>query len=152
MKESFSELFATIYDRWFNIFNPDFQDPVFQYFFDSGFYIVLGLIFIFVPLALMAMFYRAWKYPYGRWWHWLIWYVFTLLVVFGWTFGYANSFILGSNANEMTLCYNVQECTDFINSLPLEYAKANAFLCLITGFIGSLILKQFSKVQTHLPF
>ena len=152
MPRFLSDWFAAIYDRVFNIFNPDFQTPVFQYFFDSGFYVWLGVIFIFVPLILMAVFYYAWRYPYGRWWHWLIWYVCTILIVFGWTYGYANSYINGSNAQEMIQCYNVQECADYIKKLPLEYAKANAFLGIIVGFIGSLILKQRSKVQTHLPF
>lgn len=152
MKDLFSDWFSTIYDRWFDIFNPDFQDPVFQYFFDSGFYIMIGLIFLFVSLALMAIFYYLWIYPYGKLWHWLIWYVITTLVVFGWTFGYANQFIIASNAQEMITCYNVQECSDYIKGLPMEYAKANAFLSLIVGFIGSMIMKQFSKVQPHLPF
>lgn len=152
MREIFSDWFATIYDRWFNIFNPDFQSPVFQYLLDSGFYIMIGLIFLVVPLALMAIFYILWKYPYGKWWHWLIWYVIVTLVVFGWTFGYANQFINDSNAQEMIICYNVQECADYIKELPMKYAKANIILSLIVGFLGSLILKQFSKVQTHLPF
>ncbi len=154
MKDIFSDWFATIYDRVFNIFNNDFQEPVFQYFFDSGFYIALGVIFTLVPLALMAIFYFWWKYPYGKWWHWLIWCAITTLLVLGGTFGYANHFIIGSDAQEMITCYNVPECSDYIKGLPIEYAKANAFLALIVGFIGSLILKQFkfSKVQTHLPF
>ena len=100
----------------------------------------------------MAVFYYLWKYPSVKWWHWLIWYVITTLVVYGWTFGYANQFINASDAQEMITCYNVQECADYIKGLPMEYAKANVFLSLIVGFVGSLILKQFSKVQTHLPF
>lgn len=152
MKELFSDFFATIYDRGFDIFNPNFQTPVFQYLFDSGFYIMIGLIFILTPLAFMAVFYYLWKYPYGKFWHWLIWYFITTLVVFGWTFGYANQFINDSNAQEMITCYNVQECADYIKGLPMEYAKANVFLSLIVGFVGSLILKQYSKVQPHLPF
>jgi len=152
MPSFLSDWFATIYDRVFSIFNPDFQDPVFQYFFDSGFYVMLGAIFIFIPLVLMAIFYYAWHYPYARWWHWLIWVAITILLVFGCTYGYANTFIINSNAQEMMNCYNVQECSDYINSLPLEYAKANIILSMIVGFLGSLILKQWSKVQTHLPF
>lgn len=152
MKDIFSDWFATIYERLFSIFNADYQDPVFQYLFDSGFYIMLGVIFIFVPLALMALFYYVWHYPYSRWWHWLIWFAITILIVFGCTFGYANTFILGSNAPEMVPCFNVQVCSDYINGLPLEYAKANIILGMILGFIGSLILKQWSKVQTHIPF
>lgn len=152
MKEPISDFFATIYDSWFNIFNPDFQSPVFVYFFDSGFYIKIGLIFLLIPLVLMFVFYYLWRYPYGKWWHWLIWYVITILVVFDWTFGYANKFINASNAQEMITCYNVQACADYIKGLPMEYAKANLFLSIIVAIFWSLILKQFSKVQTHLPF
>jgi hypothetical protein len=152
MPNFLSDWFGFIYDRVFNIYNVNFQTPVFQYFFDSGFYVKLGLIFIFIPLVLMAIFYFFWKYPYGKWLHWLIWYVVTILVVLGGTFGYANQFINASNAQEMITCYNVHECAEYIKGLPMEYAKTNAFLGLIVGFIGSLILKQFSKVQTHLPF
>ena len=152
MKELISEWFATIYDRLFNIFHPDFQSPVFQYLLDSGFYIMIGLISLLIPFSLMAVFYYLWKYPYGKWWQWLIWYFIIVWVVFGWTFGYANQFINASDAQEMIPCYNVQACADYIKGLPIEYAKANIFLSLIVGFFCSLILKQFSKVQPHLPF
>ena len=67
---------------------------------------MIGMIFIFIPLVLMVLFYYVWPYPYGKWWHWLIWFVITILIVFGCTFGYANSFILGSNAQEMINCFN----------------------------------------------
>lgn len=152
MSDLISKWFGTIYDRWFNIFNPDFQTPVFQYFIDSGFYIRIGLIFIFVPLIFMSLFYFIFKYPYARWWHWALCYLIASLIVFGWTFGYATQFIIASNAQDMIYCLQVKECNDYVQGLPLEYAKANVILSLIVGFIGSMVLKQFSKVQAHLPF
>lgn len=152
MPDFLSDSFGFIYDRVFEIYSENFQTPVFQYFFDSGFYVMLGMIFIFVPLLLMAAFYYFCKYPYGKWWHWLLWFFIIIIVVFGWTFGYANTFILNSNEQEMITCNGVQECSDYIKGLPLEYAKANAILSLFVSFIGSLILKRFSKIQTHLPF
>ena len=148
----FSQWFGYIYDTVFNIFHPDFQDSVFWYFFESGFYVKLGLIFILIPLGFMSVFYYLCYYPYGRWWHWLILLVIAILVVFGTTYGYSRSFILGSNAQEMTLCYNVEECSEYIQALPMKYAWVNTILGSLIGFIGSLLLKQGSKVQTHLPF
>lgn len=144
-------MFGTIYDRVFNIYSTDFP-VIFSYFFKNGFYIMLGMIFILIPLTFFTIFYYLWMYPYGRWWHWLIWLFISLSVVFGCTFGYANSFILNSNAPDMISCYNLQQCSDYVNTLPIQYAKANFILSIISGFIWSLILKQFSKVQTHLPF
>ena len=152
MKQLFSEWFGFIYDRLFNIYNPDFHSPVFQYFYDSGFYIRLGALFILIPLVLMAVFYFLWKYPYGKWWHWLIWFILSILVVLGLTFGYANQFINDSNATEMLMCYDVQECASYINALPMEYAVANIFLGVLVGLIVSILFKQWSKVQAHLPF
>jgi len=148
----FSQLFGAIYDTIFGIFNVNFHVPVFKFFFESGFYIWLGLIFIMVPLAFMFVFYYLWFYPYGQWWHWLILFVIAILVVFGTTYGYSRSFILGSNAPEMIGCYNVPACSDYIQSLPMKYAWVNTILGIVVGFISSLLLKQGSKVQTHLPF
>jgi len=34
----------------------------------------------------------------------------------------------------------------------MKYALSNSLLALVIGFIYSLIMKQFSKIQLHLPF
>lgn len=148
----FSDGFGWIFDTLFGIFKTEFQSPVFQYFLDSDFYTNLGLIFILTPLIMFVLFYYGWRYPYGKWWHWLIWYIIILIIVYGGTFFYAREFILSSNSQEMIACYDVEQCAKYIKNLHFEYAKANTICSAVVGFLGSLVLKQFSKVQTHLPF
>ena len=91
-----NEFFGTIYDTLFGIFN-NLYFLIFQHLYDNGGYVKLGLSFILIPLVCWLLFYYLWKYPYGKLWHWLVWMAVTVLIVFGATYGIANTEILGSD-------------------------------------------------------
>jgi hypothetical protein len=148
-----NEFFGKIYDTLFGIFN-NLYFLIFQHLYDNGGYVKLGLSFILIPLVCWLLFYYLWKYPYGKLWHWLVWMAVTVLIVICATYGIANTEILGSD--NQALNEAIADAStgygDYAATLPLKYAMANSLLALIIGFIYSLIMKQFSKIQLHLPF
>ena len=147
------EIFGSIYDSLFGIFNNDFF-LVFQHLFDNGGYIKLGLSFILIPLVFWLVFYYLWKYPYAKIWHWLIWLLISIVTVIGITYAIANTEIFNSNNQALNEAI-ADESTGYeayVSSLPMKYALVNSLLAAIIGFIYSLFLKQFSKIQIHLPF
>jgi hypothetical protein len=147
------ETFAAIYDTLFGIYNTQFY-LIFQHLFDNGGYIKLGFSFILIPLICWVIFYYIWKYPYGKLWHWLVLMVITMLILFVTSYSIAYSEILESNNQALNdaIADASTGYEEYAASLPVKYACANSFLALITGFIYSLIMKQFSKIQIHLPF
>jgi hypothetical protein len=144
------DIIAAIYDTLFNIFNQTYYF-IFTIILKDGGYLKFFLVATIIPLILYALFYFVWKYPYGKWWHWLTWLFVLTLVVFGVTYGVANIQILASNEPNMVACYNDPNCLAYAESLPAKYAMVNIILALITGIIYSIIMKQFSKIQAHLP-
>jgi len=139
-----SDWFAVIYENdIFGIWSQGYR-PIFTKLFVQGGYMNMGLIFIFIPIVLMAAFYFLWKYPYGRFWHWVVWLALILLIVFASTIGYANGFLAEYLLNP--------ETKEFTSSIIRRYAWINTFLGMIIGFLFSLLFKQASKIQTHLPF
>ena len=139
-----SDAFAAIYENnLFGIWEEQFK-PIFDKLYTEGGYISLGMIFILVPIAGMALFYWVWRDPYARLWHWLVWLAVLTLIVSFWTRGYTNSFLAEFLTNP--------ETEEFTRSLASRYASINLFLGLITGFLISLLLKMTSKIQKHLPF
>lgn len=148
-----SEFFGTIYDGIFGIYNESYHE-IFQHLFDNGGYIKMGLSFLLIPFICWLLFYYLWKYPYGKIWHWLIWLAVTVILVFGTTYGIANTEIFGSDnqvLNEL-LGDTSKGYAEFAASLPLKYALANSLLAFVFGFICSIFMKQLSKIQIHLPF
>jgi hypothetical protein len=148
-----NDLFAPIYETFFNQYNVKYN-LVFQVLYDGRGYIKFGLIFILIPLILWGVFYYLWKYPYAKIWHWLLWLFVVTLVVFGTTWGIANSAIFASNNQELNdaLADPNSGYSQYASTLPMHYALINGLISLLIGFIYSLIMKQFSKVQIHLPF
>ena len=147
------ELFGSIYDTLFGIFNNDFF-LVFQHLFDNGGYIKLGLSFILIPLVFWLAFYYLWRYPYARIWHWLIWLLISILTVMVITYAVANAEIFNSNNQALNeaIADESTRYESYVSSLPSKYALVNSLLAAVLGFIYSLLLKQFSKIQIHLPF
>jgi hypothetical protein len=147
------DAFATIYETWFGIYSPDY-DLIYTNLYDGGGYIKLGLSFALIPLLLWLLFYFLWRYPYGKIWHWLIWLGVSVVVVFSVSYGIANSeiFASGNQALNDALADSSTGYMDYAASLPWRYAFVNMLFTLVLGFIYSLILKQFSKIQIHLPF
>ena len=139
-----NDAFAAIYEnRFFGIFDAKYQ-PIFRKLFDEGGYTSMGLIFILIPIGLMALFYFLWKYPYGKYWHWLIWLGISTIVVATSTIGFANSLL--------AVYLTDSETVDFTSSIITRYAIINAVLGVIVAFLISLLFKRLSKIQKHLPF
>ncbi len=149
----FKDLFAGIYETVFGIFDSKYS-LIFTTLYDFGGYIKLGMLFILVPLLFWLLFYYAWKYPYGRFWHWSLWLLITVLVVYGFSWSLANTEIFASDNQQLTDALNDPDSgyMQYATDLPGTYALINAGLAVVLSFIYSLILKQFSRIQMHLPF
>ena len=147
------EFFGAIYDTVFGIHSNDYYE-IFQHLYDNGGYLKLGFSFILIPLLCWMIFYFLWKYPYGKLWHWLLWLTFTILVVAGVTYGIANTELFGSynqTLNEL-MADERNKYYSYAVKLHIKYALANSLLALVIGALYSILMKQFSKVQIHLPF
>jgi hypothetical protein len=147
------DLLAAIYETLFGLWNQAY-DLIFTTLFNDGGYLKFVLAFVLIPLSCWFLFYFVWRYPYGRWWHWLIWLIVITIIVFGTTWGIANSEIFASSNQDLidALADPDSGYEAYANTLPLKYATINSILAVIISFIYSMIMKQFSKVQTHLPF
>lgn len=148
-----NDIFAIIYETWLDLYDLQFR-LIFDTLFDDGGYIKLGIIFLLIPLIMFAAFYFLWKYPYGKFWHWLLWLLIVFLITGGISWGIANNEIFLSNNQALidALAYPESGYEEYANTLPVKYAFVNGLLAISLGFIYSLILKQFSKIQIHLPF
>jgi len=147
------DFFSMVYESWLDLFNAKFN-LIFTNFYDNGGYIKLGVTFILVPLILWFAFYYFWKYPYGKIWHWLLWLVVSGIIVSIISYSIANTEIFASN-NQALNDAIADESTGYKNyagSLPLSYALYNGLFAIVIGSICSFLMKQFSKVQIHLPF
>ena len=147
------DAFSAIYEGWFNIYEAQFAE-IYNTLYDDWGYVMFGLDFIFIPLVLLILFYFVWKNPYGKFWHWLGWLFIITVIVAGTTWGIANKEIFASSNPVLIELMADPESgyAQFALSLPLKYAFINGLLTLVLGFLFSLALKQFSKIQIHLPF
>ncbi len=141
-------IFPSFYEFFENIFGiyDDRFSIVFQNFYQYGGYNDMGLLLIGVPLIISGLFYLVWKYPYGTIFHWIIMIVITACIAAGSTYGTTRLALADS------LISPDPNIVDFTNLLVLKYTLLNALLSLLVSFLYSLVLKQFSKVQMHLPF
>lgn len=144
--------FATLYESFLEIFKQEFR-IIFNTIYDNSGYAYLGLCFIVTPILFFVLFYYLWSYPYGKFWHWLLWLVLCGVSTFGITWALSNELIFNSgNEQLIELLANPESgYEEYALTLPVKYASWNALFSVILGAISSLILKQFSKVQTHLP-
>jgi energy-coupling factor transporter transmembrane protein EcfT len=147
------DIIATIYEKIFGLYNADFT-LIFDHLYDNGGYVYIGWSLCLISLICSLLFYYVWKYPYAKKWHWLLWLILTMIIIFGVTYGITNLEIFASNNQalndaiaDVDTGYN-----DYATSLPWQYALYNGFLAGLLGFIYSLAMKQFSKIQIHLPF
>lgn len=148
-----NDLFATIYENLFGLYNSEYQ-LIFDALYEDGGYNLLGITFIAVPLVMFAAFYFLWKNPYGKFWHWFLWLIIVSLITGGISWGIANNEIFLSDNQALidALADPESGYEEYTNSLPIKYALCNELLGIVVGFVYSLILKQFSKIQIHLPF
>jgi len=145
--------FAFIYETVFPIYDPQFF-LIFDTLFNDGGYIYMGLTFILTPMIMFAGFYFLWKYPYGTIWHWVGWFIIIILLTGGITWGVANNEIFLTDNQTLldAIADSDSGYENFANTLPLQYALVNSLLSIFVGFVYSLVFKQFSKIQIHLPF
>ncbi|MGQ1890241.1 hypothetical protein ACT29H_07340 [Thermophagus sp. OGC60D27] len=148
-----NDLIATIYEVWFGLYDPQFT-LIFDTLYDTGGYLLLASIFIFIPMLMFLGFYFLWKYPYGKWWHWLIWLIVTVIITGLATWGIANNQIfLSGNQQLMDALANPESnFEEYAKSLTIKYALVNSLLSIFISFLTSFLSKQGSKIQTHLPF
>lgn len=141
-------LFSFFYEFFENLlgfYNSSFS-IVFQNFYQSGGYTDMGMILIIIPLVILLLFYLVWRYPYGTKLHWFITIIIIALIVGGSTYGAVRLTLADS------LVSQDPNIVDFTSLLVFKYTMLNATLSLIVSFLYSLGLRQFSKVQMHLPF
>ncbi len=147
------DIFAALYETVFGIYDSQFS-LIFNTLYDDGGYVKLGLTLFLAPLFLWSLFYYAWKNPYGKFLHWFVWLVISFLIVGGVTWGIANNEIFVSNNQALIDAIDDPNSgyKQFAQTLPLNYTWVNGALTLILGFVYSIILKRWSKIQIHLPF
>ena len=146
------EIFMNLYEEIMNIHSQSYW-LIFQELFDNGGYRNLGLSFIIIPLLCWGVFYFLWKYPYGTYKSWLLWLLITTIVVIISTLIIAENKIFNSENQAFITALNDPESGyhTYAKSLLGKYAFANTLFTFIVSLIYSLIMKQFSKIQTHLP-
>ena len=147
------DIFASLYETVFGLYDSQFS-LIFDTLYDNGGYFWLGLTLIVIPFLLWLLFYRAWQYPYGRFWHWFGWLVIISLIIAFVAWAIADNKIFMSDNQALNGALDDPETgyKHFAQSLPLQYAWINGALAVVLGFVYSLLLKQFSKLQIHLPF
>lgn len=148
---SISNFFAVVYETWFNIYNQNFT-VVHTALYDNSSYFWIGISSLIIPLVVCLIFYFIWMFPYGKWYHWLIWMLASSVIVLCSTIGISNLLLFASNNPILDNAYGDTPTYDYASSLPIRYAICNFFIAFVIGFIFSIICKQISKIQTHLPF
>jgi len=80
--------------------------------------------------------------------------VVTVILVFGTTWGIAKSEILASSNQDLIDAISDPETgyEAYAQTLPMRYATINSVLSVVISIVYSFIMKQFSKIQAHLPF
>jgi len=148
-----NELFAAMYESLFGVYNANYLE-IFTTLFDFGGYLRLGFLFIGLPLLFWLLFYYLWKYPYGRFLHWLVWLLASAVTVLVATWLVADHALFDSGNQALADALGDAESgyKAYAEELPMRYALINAGLSLAVGFMASLVMKQFSRIQMHLPF
>jgi hypothetical protein len=147
------DLFAAIYETVFGLYNQAY-DLIFTTLYNDGGYSKFVATWVLIPFFCWLPLYWLWRYPYGRWWHWLLWLTVTVILVFGTTWGIANSEIFASSNQDLINAIDDPESgyEAYAKTLPMKYATINSILAVVITIIYSLVMKRFSKSQTHLPF
>lgn len=148
---SISNFFAMVYETWFSIYNQNFN-VVHTALYDSSSYFWIGISSLIIPIIVCLFFYFLWMFPYGKWYHWLIWMLGSSFLVLCCTFAISNLILFDPNNPILNNAYGDLPTYNYASSLPIKYGVCNFFIAFAAGFFISIICKQFSKIQTHLPF
>jgi ABC-type Co2+ transport system permease subunit len=95
-------------------------------------------------LLIMAIFYFLIRYPFCRWYHWLIGIVSAILIT-----GILTYNVLVENLAVFVL--DTESYPD-INSFITTFIVFNLVLAFIAGFIWTLIFKRAPLPQRNVPF
>jgi hypothetical protein len=144
------EFFASIYENI--VYEGAFNLIYKQMFLDQG-YIYIGLLFLLIPLVVLAAFYFERWFPYMKWWHWGIAVLVSSILVFGSTVAVFNIKILATSNPDLAnaLANPNSGYLEHAKSLRYLYGVINVGLALICSLIYSAALKRFSKLHSHLP-
>ena len=118
---------------------------VYSVFLDQqGVYFPFGLIALIPPLILFAGFYFLVKYPWCKFWHWLLVLAASLL-----TIG-----ILSYNMLAKNLAQFIFDPTNYPGAKTFLFSMlaVNLLFGLISSFIFTLIFKQFHLPQRNIPW
>lgn len=144
------DFFAIIYE---NVLYNGSYDLIYTAMFDDQGYISIGLAFIFIPFAFLAVFYFERWMPYLKAWHWILTVLIGLVVVFASTVGLFNITIFGTGNQQLAnlIASPGSGYNEHASSLRYYYGFYNMFLAFIVSLIYSAIFKRFSKLHSHLP-
>ncbi|MDZ7718039.1 MAG: hypothetical protein U5K72_04360 [Balneolaceae bacterium] len=144
------DFFASIYEQI--LYDGKYQLIYDAMYNDQG-YVAIGLMFILIPLAIMAIFYFERWFPYLRGWHWVIAVVVGLIIVFASTVGVFNLTILGTGDQQLAAAIANPDSGYYEHASVLRYYYGlyNVLLAFIVSLLYSILFKRFSKLHSHLP-
>lgn len=147
------DLFLYLYADLLSLHNAQFQ-LIFDHalYYTNG-YTLNGFIFILVPLIIALLFYFLYHNPFAKYWHWLIALTVCITIVGIFTHQYNVYLIFSTYHPDLRLALNTPDTgyKDFAKNLILNLTIINIFLSTIMFALYSLVFKQFSKSQGHIP-
>ena len=145
--------FLDLYEGLFGIGVARYQLIFDHALYYSNGYVHLGLIFILTPLLFTALFYFVYTYPYSKYWYWLIALAVCAVLVFAITYQHTLNLIFTNTHPELRAAISDPSTgyRNFASQLVMQLSIINVFLSIGLFAIYSLVFKQFSKSQGHLP-
>jgi hypothetical protein len=145
------DFFASIYETLFGIYNSSYQ-LIFDTLYDNNVYFWFVIISLVIPLIACVIFYYSYKNPYATLFNWALFMGSSIVIALMITSALASYEIYASSASLIKELNNPSSTyQNYASLLPLKYALVNFLLAAFSCIIFSLIFKQRSKVQTHLP-
>jgi hypothetical protein len=128
--------------------------PILDYALDvSNTYFKLVLLCFVLPILYWLVFYKLYSNPYAKLFHYLIALLLLLVLIGFLSYSLVNEALWGSNNQALNdLLATDQSAIEIADALPLYLSIYNVILSAILGFVYSIFLKRFSKIQMHLPF
>jgi MFS superfamily sulfate permease-like transporter len=136
MNDFFGQLFYEHGFLYHNVYSREL--------FSNNFYTKFGLLMLIIPLVVMVIFYFINKYPYGKWWHWLLTWIVAGVIVAG----------ISRNLLNEELAVYVLEPVSYpdVSGFVIDLSLINLTYSMLVGFIISFVYKQIPGPQSTLPF
>ncbi|KJF44270.1 hypothetical protein [Draconibacterium sediminis] len=127
-----------------NLYEMDwlYDQPFSLELYNNGAYVLLFLSALAPSFIFMAIFYFLIKYPFCKWYHWLIVLIAGLIV----------TDVLTQRVLYNFLAVPIANSAQGINSFLLKQILLNSFLSLLFGFIATLIFKRAPLPQHNIPW